>query len=700
MSGHYCDPMLAAFGDEEQQFLAHLTALDDVTVWVGKQGWLVGDEFRRPGGWQKLRSSGNEARLKAFEEYRDCLAMNTGLPLAVVDVDTRNGGDVEKVRALLAKLKVRIFAEIDTPGGGKHFYVHGHPDLPTVHSKAENPKLPGFPGVDIQSFGANVYLPGTARPKYDGRGYTVVSDELDQLPLLGEDDDGGALALAEWVAEQRAQSVKQKARRTPGGATEFEFDKCEPWTGTPPDKRQQKYLDVALADEAKKVAEAKDHRNDTLFEAALKLGSYIAGAGLDEKKVIATLEQAARAVGLVEWTGERQVKASIQSGLRDGKRNPRAVPPANEKHEGSGMDSGGKKPSGTITVTSVLASQVRSGVPQWVWRTHGKGRVMRSTLVLFGGRPSAGKSTAARWFASGYSTGTVDGCFIGRPQNVAYIVGEESLKYVVKPSLLAHGADMDRIHFPKVDIDGTEVRLQSVRDELALTEFLLDNRITVVFVDPIMSTIGAAVDIHRSNQTRAHVDPWVRIAEKTNGVVYGIVHLRKELGTDILAAVNGSSAFGEVARSVIAFAREESTGDRVLSQVKNSAGDIDLSMSYTIGPTTVQTDEGRADVGQFVLGDVSERRVGDLLRADAVREKLAPRSWQILEVVFSAGEPVNIGYVTEAMNRTPGMPEMDHDDVGKYLRRLVKERLLVKGRGLFDWPGRLAERLAEHGVSV
>ena len=83
---------------------------------------------------------------------------------------------------------------------------------------------------------------------------------------------------------------------------------------------------------------------------------------------------------------------------------------AGQDTEKSGKgDKSDKKPTGIIKVTSVLASQVKSGVPEWAWRTHGKGRLMRSTLVLFGGRPSAGKSTAARWFASGYSTGTVEG---------------------------------------------------------------------------------------------------------------------------------------------------------------------------------------------------------------------------------------------------------------------------------------------------
>ena len=128
--------------------------------------------------------------------------------------------------------------------------------------------------------------------------------------------------------------------------------------------------------------------------------------------------------------------------------------------------------------------------------------------------------------------------------------------------------------------------------------------------------------------------------------------------------------------------------------MKNAAGDDDLSLSFTINPAMVQTDEGMAEVGEFVFGEPSERRVGDLLRADSAHERLAPRSWQILEVVRLAGAPVN----TEQVH--VGMDGMERDDVGKYLRRLVKEGLLVKtGRGLFAWPGRLGERLAAHGVS-
>jgi hypothetical protein len=335
MSGNYCDP-LPAFGENEQEFLARLTALDGVTVWVGSQGWWPeGPEFVRPKGWPTLDPGDNEARLTTFQEYRDALCLNTGMPVAVVDVDPDNGGDIEKVRALLARLGVRIFAEVDTPGSGKHFYVAGHPDLVSTHSTADNQMLPGFPGVDVQSFGCNVFLPGTLRPKHDGRGYTIVSDELDRLPLLREDDDGGAEVLAEWVAEQRGQDVKAKARKTSGGAREWAWDPCEPWDGTLPDARQSAYLDTALAGEVAKIARtAKGGRNQAIFVSALKLGSYIAGAGLDEPVVIAALEGAARRCGYTAEHGELSTRATIRSGLRGGKKNPRAVPDADKKGDG------------------------------------------------------------------------------------------------------------------------------------------------------------------------------------------------------------------------------------------------------------------------------------------------------------------------------------------------------------------------------
>ncbi|MGZ3385528.1 MAG: hypothetical protein ACXVB5_11505 [Isosphaeraceae bacterium] len=185
-------------------------------------------EFIRPKGWQTLTAEGNEDRIAGFRPDLDyALCMNCGEPIAVIDVDPRNGGDIEKVRALLKQLGVRIYADLNTPGGGNHFYVQGHADLLSTSSKKDG-RMPDFPGVDIQSFGRNVFLPLTMRPKYQGRSYTVVFDDLMALP--SDPDPEGAEALAQWVAEQRYQFVRKTAKKRKD-SVDFEFERIPEWTG-------------------------------------------------------------------------------------------------------------------------------------------------------------------------------------------------------------------------------------------------------------------------------------------------------------------------------------------------------------------------------------------------------------------------------------------------------------------------------------
>ena len=72
------------------------------------------------------------------------------------------------------------------------------------------------------------------------------------------------------------------------------------------------------------------------------------------------------------------------------------------------------------------------------------------------------------------------------------------------------------------------------------------------------------------------------------------MHLIKVPSGDIVAAINGSSAFGEVARAVIAFAKDPESEDvRVLSQEKNNAGRSDLALAYRIESAIVTTDDGK-----------------------------------------------------------------------------------------------------------
>jgi hypothetical protein len=354
-----------------------------------------------------------------------------------------------------------------------------------------------------------------------------------------------------------------------------------------------------------------------------------------------------------------------------------------EGDEDSEAKASGKTEDGRV-ITWRTGDQIKDRVPEWAWKFNSKGRLQRGTLVLFAGRPGAGKSTGARWFASGFSNGTLDGCFIGQPQNVAYIASEESVEDMIKPSMRAHGADHARIYYPKVQVNGQEVRLLSIVDEEALTKDLIAHGIKVVFVDPVMSTVHSKVNINANNEVRAYLEPWARIARAIDGLVIGIVHLTKAPGGDIVAAITSSSAFGEVARGIIAFAKDQQSDDgtRVLSQEKNSAGPEDLAMEFKIESKLVTTDEGTtAEVGRFVLGDVSDRRVADVLQTDPASRNVAKagtKMAEVLEAVRRTGEPVTAAVIGPRVDISKQL-------CSNYLNRLADAGLIRKlGHGLFD----------------
>jgi hypothetical protein len=86
------------------------------------------------------------------------LIMLTGHSVDVIDVDHRNGGG--DTFAQLADLLPEVLGTVETPSGSFHLYVAatGHRSI-------------SVRGIDYLAKGRFVYLPGTKRPKYSGRGY-------------------------------------------------------------------------------------------------------------------------------------------------------------------------------------------------------------------------------------------------------------------------------------------------------------------------------------------------------------------------------------------------------------------------------------------------------------------------------------------------------------------------------------------------
>lgn len=386
------------------------------------------------------------------------------------------------------------------------------------------------------------------------------------------------------------------------------------------DARTRAYINAALDRECAELAAmgARSGRNARLNVVALKLGRLPA----DRDTVRARLLDACHANGLLSEDGEQQCNATIDSGFAKADlEGPKVIPEpgrgtVTEVNALVGANNGAHPLTAGRSLRRTIAADIAIATPEWAWHYNGNGRIQKGTLSIFAGRPGAGKSSAARWMAAKATQGKLHGCWDGQPLNVAYIAGEEPWEYVIAPGLAAAGADMTRIFtYDALDPGGRRTRLLSNVDEQLLTEQFLNDRISIVIVDPLMSTISSVADVHRNNEVRDYIEPWSRIAHRIDGITLGIAHLRKNTSGDAVSLITGSSAFGEVARSVFAFVKDPDSddGQRVMSQAKNSTGHEDLALTYRIDPAPVKAADGTvAEVGRFVItgdSDVTAEQV-------------------------------------------------------------------------------------------
>ena len=243
------DYPFARFGGEEQEFLARLDGL------ACPSGSAAG-----VGAGRVHPSRGGRAWTAVATRPGCHLRGVPGLPVPQHRPAGRgrgrgpgNGGDVEKVRALLTGLGVRVFAEIDTPGGGKHFYVAGHRDLPAPTPRRQREAAAASPASTSSRSGATCSCPAPVGPSTAARLHGRLRRAGPATPPWGGRRRryrragrlGGRAACAECSGRRRARHPAVPAS---GSGT-----RASRGPEAPPDKRQQAYLDVALAGEAEKV---------------------------------------------------------------------------------------------------------------------------------------------------------------------------------------------------------------------------------------------------------------------------------------------------------------------------------------------------------------------------------------------------------------------------------------------------------------
>ncbi|MEU2076870.1 MULTISPECIES: AAA family ATPase [Streptomyces] len=276
------------------------------------------------------------------------------------------------------------------------------------------------------------------------------------------------------------------------------------------------------------------------------------------------------------------------------------------------------------------ASAVRIRPVRWLWDTTPEGatptshgRIPLHSLVLAAGGPGLGKSQYAVWMTAQITRGELPGEMYGQPRPVIYCAAEDSWAYTIAPRLIAAGADMDLVfHVTVMDDNQLHARLSLPVDTTLLAKEAERHSVALLVMDPLLSYIDKTINDYRAAEVRQALEPLVAAADHHRFTILGLAHFTKAGGTDPLARVAGSGAFGQLIRGLIAFAKDEDEqGDErfVMSLEKNNLGRLGLpSHQYAIQAVTIDTPEGPSYVSRFVLGPEITTSVRDVMRAESV----------------------------------------------------------------------------------
>lgn len=272
-----------------------------------------------------------------------------------------------------------------------------------------------------------------------------------------------------------------------------------------------------------------------------------------------------------------------------------AVAPGNDQD----ADTGTAAVPSRRTIAFTRASGVRTESVDWLLDSW----VPRGSVTLLGGREGIGKSTiSVDWTAQ-----ATRGALTGTPMNVAYVVTEDSPEHTVVLRLKAAGADLDRVMFlaatvPDPDDPGVtyESSLDLPGDYPILQRFIREQDIGLVVLDAAKSVMSSKLKGNDDLDIRRFLEPMHRVAQDTGCTFVCLVHFSAKKGSaDTGNLIMGSSAWQQVARSVVAVAEDKDAGTvKVWNSKANLAPKI-RTMEAQIVSAEITTDDGRrTDVGR------------------------------------------------------------------------------------------------------
>ncbi len=220
-------------------------------------------------------------------------------------------------------------------------------------------------------------------------------------------------------------------------------------------------------------------------------------------------------------------------------------------------------------------ADVQPEAVSWLWNPY----IPKGKLTLLEGDPGVGKSWVSLGIATAVSLGKgLPGQEPSAPaNNVVIASAEDGLGDTIRPRLDAMGGDVPRIFA----IDGA---LTLDEKGFVLLESYLERvRPTLLIIDPLVAYLGASVDIHRANETRAVMSQLARLAEQFDVAILAVRHLTKGGQLKAIYRGLGSIDFTAACRSVLlAGCDAENPQNRALVHIKSNLAPVGPSIGYEL----------------------------------------------------------------------------------------------------------------------
>jgi RecA-family ATPase len=246
----------------------------------------------------------------------------------------------------------------------------------------------------------------------------------------------------------------------------------------------------------------------------------------------------------------------------------------------------GRDGASTFTIVGLPADSVPIEPLTWLWPD----RFPKDATSIIAGKADCGKSQVVLDIVSRTTTGNdwPDGAKnINGPRKVVMFISEDDIRKVVKPRLVASGADTSKIIFvPYIRIQEFKeehkgkservikaMRVLQLSEDIKKLKVLLksDPGIGLVVFDALTSYLGE-VNMNDNIEMRTKVfDPLAKLLSGTDVCFLGIMHHSKKSDADAIEKILGAGSITASVRAAYAISRDpENKGEFHFALVKGN----------------------------------------------------------------------------------------------------------------------------------